>query len=69
MPAAIYAINIINSLLQMVPMAVEVFTSLQARRNSLEQMIAEKRDPTDAEWQALNDHISSLSAQLAAAKP
>lgn len=69
MPAALFALQVLNQILATVPMAAAVYTSFSARRGVLEQMVAANRDPTPAEWQELMQSLEAASAQLMAVKP
>lgn len=64
MPAAMFALQLINQMIPLISAGTALYTQFQEHRNSLETMISQKRDPTDAEWAALNTNITALRAQL-----
>lgn len=59
-----FAIQVLTQLLGLVPAATAAWTMVQDSRNKLEQMRAEKRDPTPAEWDSLNAQTAALLKQL-----
>lgn len=60
----IYAIQILNAIPQLIATGQNVMAVVQQHRNAMETMLAEKRDPTQAEWDALNVTIDQLRTQL-----
>ena len=66
MPAIAYAIQLLNTIIPLIPVASSLFTQVQQQRNLLEQMAAEKRDPTPEEWAALDAIRDSLHAKIQA---
>jgi len=59
-----FALAFLNLLPELVQMTTEVEALWQNTTAALNNMIAQNRDPTDAEWQALNDQINTLRAKL-----
>lgn len=64
MGTAIFALQILNQIIPLIATGSALFTQAQTSRNTLEKMIAEKRDPTPEEWAGLNGQISNLRTQL-----
>lgn len=64
MTAALYALQLLNSMIPLIPAASSLFATFQQNRNALEKMIAEKRDPTPEEWAALDAIRDSLHQQV-----
>lgn len=64
MGTAIFALQILNQIIPLIATGSALFTQVQTSRNTLEKMIAEKRDPTPEEWAGLNGQISNLRTQL-----
>jgi len=60
------AIQALQSLLTLLPLGQQLATEYSGIVTSLKAMQAEKRDPTDAEWAALDAAVSALEAQLQA---
>ncbi len=60
MNAISYAISVFNALLQLVPPALDAYSLIEKTRTDLQTMQDENRDPTDAEWEALNTTIEKL---------
>lgn len=50
--------------IQAIELATTLAASLQAAGAKMKQFEAEKRDPTQAEWDALNAQITALRAEL-----
>lgn len=59
-----YSIQILNALPGLIATGQNVLSVVQQHRDAMESMLAEKRDPTPAEWDALNASIASLRQQL-----
>lgn len=62
-----YILNLINLLLRFVPVGTQLYQTYQADKTLVEQIIAENRTPTDAEWDTLNHDVAGLEAQIDAA--
>jgi hypothetical protein len=64
-PAALlYAIQILNAIPQLIAAGQSVMTVVNQGTVAIQNMIAEKRDPSPAEWDQLNATINALRAQL-----
>lgn len=59
------AIAILEALPTLIGAGSEALTLIENGVASLKAMQAEGRDPTDAEWQAVNDLIAQLQAKIA----
>ena len=68
MPAAAlsYAIQLLNTIIPLIPAASALFTSIQQQRSQLELMQAQGRDPTAEEWAALDALRDQLHKQVQA---
>lgn len=58
------ALTVIDAALRTGGMAYDAFQRLQAQRNFIERLVAEKRDPTPAEWDEINAQINTWRTQL-----
>ena len=67
MNALPYVISLLNSLLSLVPAGTALFAKFQADKALLQQMILDKRVPTDAEWATLDANVKALEDQVDAA--
>lgn len=64
-PTAIqYALQILTALPQLLAAGFDVAALVQQARDRLQTFHDEGRDPTDAEWQELDDQIGLLRGQL-----
>jgi hypothetical protein len=64
-PTAIaYALQLMSALPGLIKAGVDITHTVTASRDKLAQMDAEKRDPTPAEWDALNAEIARLRGEL-----
>lgn len=68
--ALVILLNWLNSLLALVPSGTAIWAALTGKKTLIEKIIAEKRNPTDAEWAQLDldtqtkeDMIDALTAQ------
>lgn len=66
MNALALAIQALQSLITLIPLGQELKAMYDGIVSSLQSMQASGRDPTDAEWEALNTAVRALEAQLAA---
>ena len=66
---AMFALQILNQILALVPMGAALYTQFATQRGALEQMIAAGRNPTPEEWSSLQSQLQAASAQLQAVKP
>lgn len=64
MPALAYAIQLISALPALVDAGVSIKNLVSDSTASLNLMQSEKRDPTPAEWDALNAQIAALRKEL-----
>lgn len=65
MPTAMmYAMQILQILPPLLAAGKDVAGLIQNGNAALKTMTDEKRDPTDAEWAALNAQITALRAEL-----
>lgn len=64
MTAALFAIQALQLIPSLISAGIEIKGLVDQTRTSLEAMQAERRDPSQAEWDALNDTIKSLRTQL-----
>ena len=65
MPAALpYILQFLNMLPQLIATGQNVMGLVNSTTTAVQNMIAEKRDPTQAEWDALNAITNNLRAQL-----
>jgi hypothetical protein len=60
----LYAIQILQAIPQLLAAGQSVMGSVNQGTTALQNMLAEKRDPTPEEWAALDAQIDSLRAQL-----
>lgn len=60
-----FAIALLEALPQLISTGMEVTTLIENGLASLKAMQAEGRDPTDAEWTALNALVADLQARIA----
>lgn len=58
------AIAVLQSLPSLVLASQEVISLINSTVTSLKQMQAEKRDPTNAEWDAVNSIVATLTAKV-----
>jgi hypothetical protein len=63
MTALTFAMQVLNLLPSLIEAGVDVYDLVNKTNASLKQMQDEKRDPNDAEWDALNQAIEELRAQ------
>lgn len=54
----------LTSLLALVPGATALWNALTAKKTLIEQIIAEGRNPTDAEWDQLNADTATKEAMI-----
>lgn len=59
-----YAISLLNSLLTLLPQGSALIAKFQEDKARLQQMAAENRAPTDAEWAELDSSVKSLEGQI-----
>ncbi len=64
MGAAAYAISLLTELPGLIASGKQVIDLIQTGSNALKAMQTEGRDPTDAEWAALNAQIKVLRDEL-----
>ena len=64
MPALAMAIQLLTQLPGLIAAGVQVKGLIDSTRGTLEKAQAEGRDPTDAEWDALNKTVEELRKQL-----
>lgn len=64
MPALAYAIELLTVLPNLISAGANVMQLVTDGKAKLEAMQAEKRDPTPAEWDALNAQIAALRKEL-----
>lgn len=57
-----FAIEILGQLPGLISAGVDVISLINKTNDSLKDMQANDRDPTDEEWQALNDLVEELRA-------
>lgn len=63
MPALSFAIEALSALPDLIAAGVNVVEFIGAANTALKTMQSEDRDPTDAEWEALNQAVETLRAQ------
>lgn len=64
MPAVAYAIQLLGLLPQLIGAGQSVMTLINQGTSALQSMVAEKRDPTVAEWDALDAMRDALHAAI-----
>jgi hypothetical protein len=64
MPALTVLLNWLNALLAIVPTGTALWNALTARKTLAEQIIADNRNPTDAEWDQLNADTATKEAMI-----
>ena len=64
MQALALAIQALQALVTLLPLGEQLKTQYDQIIANLQQMQAENRDPTPAEWKALDDARAALQAQL-----
>ncbi len=64
MPALAIATSVLQLLPALLQAGIDVMGILQSTNAVISKAQAENRDPTDAEWNALDTQISGLRAQL-----
>ena len=69
MPALAYAVQLLGSLLALIQAGIDITSLLHQGNTALQDMQAAKRDPTAAEWDALNLKIKALQAELHSPEP
>jgi len=62
--AIAYALQLLNALPQLVQAGIDITAAVSSAKSKLELMQSENRNPTEAEWQELNDSISALRKEL-----
>ena len=67
MGALAYAIQLLGEVPALISAGQDVVTLVNSGNAALKAMQAEKRDPTDAEWAALDTQIGALRRALHAA--
>lgn len=63
MSALLFAMQVLNSLPSLIEAGVDVYDIINSTNENLKKMMDEDRDPTDEEWETLNELIESLRAQ------
>ncbi len=58
------AINLLEALPGLITASEQVLAMIASTSSALKAMQAENRDPTDAEWAALDSQIAALRGQL-----
>ena len=64
MPALTYAIQLLSALPALIDAGMSIKNLVSDSTAALNKMQAEKRDPSPAEWDALNAMIADLRKQL-----
>jgi hypothetical protein len=64
MPALLMAIQALQALITVIPLGEQLKTQYDQIVANLQQMQAENRDPTQAEWDAVHKARADLEAQL-----
>jgi hypothetical protein len=64
MQALLYATQLLSMLPSILAAGKSVVDLVETGNAALKSMADENRDPTPAEWQALNDKIAALQAEL-----
>lgn len=64
---ALYALQVLQALPTLIAAGQNIANLVSQSSAALNAMIAEKRNPSDAEWDALNAAIKALRDQLHAA--
>lgn len=64
MNQALYALQLLQSLPGLIATGQNVMSIINQGTIALQNMVAEKRNPTDAEWDALNAVTADLRKQL-----
>lgn len=64
MPAALFAIQLLEALPGLIIAGQNVVNLIESSTAAFKLMVAENREPTDAEWDALNAATAALQAQL-----
>lgn len=62
----VYALQVLNTLPSLIAAGQNVVGLIQHANAAIEKMQIEKRDPSPAEWGALNQTIAALRAELRA---
>ena len=68
MTAIAYALQLLNTLPQLLAAGKSVLDLIAQGKAALSAMQTEGRDPTPAEWAALNQQIKALQVKLHASK-
>ena len=64
MTAVLTALKIVDLALTVAEAGTAAFTTLTESRADLQRMVAEKRNPTDAEWEALGAKVDAARQAL-----
>lgn len=65
MPAAIaFAVQALSALPSLIQAGAQVMQLIESTKAALQTMQAEQRDPTQAEWEALEAQITATLAKL-----
>jgi hypothetical protein len=60
----IYILGLLSSLLKILPTGTALWAKIKGDKDKLDQIIAEGRQPTPEEWDALNVETAALEAQI-----
>ena len=58
-----FAMDALNALPSLIAVGADILSFIETTNEKLKQMQAESRDPTDEEWESLNQTIEELRAQ------
>ena len=64
MSPALFALQLLSSLPQLIQAGLDVRELIARGEKSLKLMLEEKRDPSEAEWAAINAYTKKLRAEL-----
>ena len=64
MSAILYAVTLLDSLTPLITAGIDVYGLIKHGTEALNKMEEEGRDPTDEEWQTLNEITDKLHKEL-----
>lgn len=59
-----FALKVLTELPALISSGIDIYELVQKSNEQLKRMVAEKRDPTEAEWDELNASIQSKRNKL-----
>lgn len=60
----LYLLSLLSALLKVLPEGSALWTKYKADKDKIDEIVAEDRVPTDAEWAALNSETAALEASI-----